>query len=105
MSREEIQKQMAKQKLVDSMRKKIQTTMIGALASIEKFFGPSWGHDLEGGLTPKQEKMKELYDELRSEILDKGNVQIRAMEAEINNYEVNSVKYFYNLPIRKMNNE
>ena len=101
MSREEVNKQVTKQKLVESMKKRIQTTMIGALASIEEHFGNLWGHDTEGALTQKQENMKELYNELRSEILDKGNVQIRNMETEINGYEVSSIRYQYNLPIRK----
>lgn len=101
MSKEELTKQIAKQKLIESTRKKIQTTMIGALASVEKHFGELWGHDLEGGLTPKQEKLKEVYDLLRSEILDKGNVQIRNMEAEISGYDISPIRYHYNLPIRK----
>lgn len=101
MNKEELTKQVAKQKLIESTKRKMQTTMIGALASVEKYFGDIWGHNLEGGLTPKQEKMKEVYNQLRSEILDKGNVQIRNMEMELIDYEVTPIKYHYNLPIRK----
>ena len=73
-------KENSKQRLYKISSKKIQTTMIGALSSIEAHLGFMWGHGSEEDLTPEQEHLRELYDKVRSEILDRGNHQIRNME-------------------------
>ena len=74
--------------------------MIGALASVEKFFGSLWGHD-NPDPTPEQVKVKEVFEELRSEILDKGNAQIRSSEADIESYDVTWNKYHYTFPVQR----
>ena len=70
--REDRTKEVSKNRLYQISKKKIQTTMIGALASIEKHFGFLWGQDEEGGqeenLTPEQKQLKMSYDEARWEI-------------------------------------
>lgn len=93
----------SKTRLKKETRKRIQTTMIGALSSIEKFLGFLWGQGPDEGqiLTKEQMQMKEVFEELRTEILDKGNNQIRNVEAEIENYDVVWNKYHINLPIKK----
>jgi len=100
MDKKLVLEQRSKLRLKKDVKKKIETTMIGALASIEKFFGSFWGHD-EPEQTPDQARIKELYEELRSEVLDKGNLQIRNSEAEIENYDVTWNKYHYNIPVQK----
>ena len=80
-------------------KKKIQTTMIGALSTLEKRFGFLWGQDQEGDLTPEQEHMKELYEEIRSEILDRGNNQMRNLEAEFVQYDIKWLRYNMKLPV------
>ena len=100
MDRKLILEQRSKIRLKKDVKKKIETTMIGALASIEKYLGELWGHDLPDP-TPEQAQLKEVYEELRSEILDKGNTQIRNAEAEIENYDVTWNKYHYNIPIQR----
>ena len=92
--------QRSKMRLKKDVKKKIETTMIGALASVEKYFGTLWGHDSPDP-TPEQVKLKEVYEDLRSEILDKGNTQIRNSESEIENYDVTWNKYHINLPIQR----
>ena len=84
MDRKLILEQRSKIRLKKDVKKKIETTMIGALASIEKYLGELWGHDLPDP-TPEQTQLKEVYEELRSEILDKGNTQIRNHEGKIRN--------------------
>lgn len=82
------------------MRKKIQTTMIGALSSIEENFGFLWDGDEE------QHKLyKELYDKIRSEILDKGNNQARNIDAELSHYDVEWLKYSMTMPVITKNKE
>ena len=75
--------------------------MIGSLSSVEKYFGFLWGEDSDSEPTPKQEQMREIFEEMRTEILDKGNTQIRNADAEIETYDVTWNKYHINLPIRR----
>ena len=93
-------KEVSKDRLLKISKKKIQTTMIGAVSTIEKHFGFLWGHESGEALTPEQEHVKQLFDEVRSEILDRGNNQARNLEAEFNNYEINWLRYQITLPVK-----
>jgi hypothetical protein len=92
----------SKERLSSIAKKKIETTMIGALSSIEGHFGFLWGHDNGEELTPEQQHLKSIYDEIRSEILDKGNNQIRNLESELSYYEIKWLRYQMNLPLIPM---
>ena len=100
--RETRYKQSSKDRLSKIAAKKIKTTMIGALSTIESSLGFLWGHESNEPLTPEQEHMKVLYEEIRSEILDKGNAQIRNLEAELAYYDITWLRYHLNLPIQGM---
>lgn len=102
--REERRKEVSKDTLFKSCKKKIQTTMIGALDSVEKSFGFLWGFEGSEDMSPEQKHLKEIYEEARAKILDKGNTQIRNLEAEFANYEINKKRYQINLPISGNNN-
>jgi predicted esterase YcpF (UPF0227 family) len=105
MDKEERYKESSKDRLQKIASKKIQTTMIGALSSIEKHFGFLWSHENDGELTPEQEHMRDLYDEIRSEILDKGNHQIRNLETELSQYDITWLRYQLSLPVTRMTNK
>ena len=98
-------KEVSKERLLKISKKKIQTTMIGALSTLEKGFGFLWGHKSSEPLTPEQEHLKEIYDEVRSEILDRGNNQARNLEAEFANYDINWLRYQITLPVKTFNQE
>ena len=49
--REERKKEVSRETLFKSSKKKIQTTMIGALSTIEEGFGFLWGFDPDGTLS------------------------------------------------------
>lgn len=102
--REERRKEVSKDTLFKSCKKKIQTTMIGALDSVEKSFGFLWGFEDHADMSPEQKHLKEIYEEARAKILDKGNTQIRNLEAEFANYEINKKRYQINLPVAGNNN-
>jgi hypothetical protein len=68
------------------MERRIQTTMIGALARMEQNFGFLWGHDKEGELTAEEEKFADIWDFARNEILNHGNKQIRNLDTDFNRY-------------------
>lgn len=93
--RREKEKAISKEKLFSVSKKKIQTTMIGAIATIEANFGFLWTGD---NLTNEQLELKSIFEEVRSEILDRGNNQIRNLENEFNHYEVFWKRYTLNLP-------
>jgi len=75
---------------------KIKTTMIGAIASIEENLG--FLLDEEGS----DQDNRELFNKLRSEILDKGNQQIRNLSKEFKLYDISMKRYQYILPVRKI---
>ena len=98
-------KELSKDRLVKIAAKKIKTTMIGALSSIEKTFGFLWSHNSDIDLTEEQRHMKELYENMRSDILDRGNSQIRNLEAELSHYDITWKRYQVTLPIKVENKE
>lgn len=88
----------SKDRLSKILKKKVQTTMIGALSSMEKYFGFLWNNDTNK-LTEDQKKMLELYQAMRSEILDKGNHQARNIDAELSQYNVEWLRYNIIMPV------
>jgi len=90
-------KEDSKERLSKIMKKKINTTMIGALSSIEDHFGSLWNNGQN--MTDEQQALYDTYQVIRSEILDKGNNQSRNVDAELNQYEVNWTRYKTNIPI------
>ena len=99
--RQERYKEMSRNKLFKAARKKIETTMIGALSTIEEHFGFLWGFndDENAEPTPEQKHMNMLFDEARAKILDRGNTQIRNLEAEFVKYDIVQKKTFITLPV------
>lgn len=90
--RDQRKKDASKEKLLKIAKKRIQTTMIGAISSIEEVFG---------FLLETDESVKQAFDDLRSEILDRGNNQIRALESDFSTYEIVWKKYNYQLPFKE----
>lgn len=103
--KEERFKDSSKKRLYKIASKKVQTTMIGALSSIENHFGFLWGHQEGEEKTPEQETMRELFEEVRAEILDRGNHQIRNMETEFNQYDIKWLRYTLTLPVATNTND
>jgi hypothetical protein len=105
-SREDRYKEVSKDSLFKASKKKIQTTMIGALSTVEEQFGFLWGFEIpEDQLTPEQKHVKSIFEDVRAKILDRGNTQIRNLESEFVNYEISKKKYFINLPMAKNQGE
>lgn len=98
-TRDQKYKNDSRDRLSKILKKKIQTTMIGALSTIEENFGFLWNNNGSGELTKEQEHMKNLYNKVRSEILDKGNNQARNIDAELSQYEVEWLRYSIKMPV------
>jgi hypothetical protein len=105
-TREERNRDLSKDKLFKAAKKKIQTTMIGALSTLEGSFGFLWGFDAaEEDKTLEQKKVYEIYEEARAQILDRGNTQIRNLESEFVNYDIVRKKHYITLPVKPKTGE
>jgi hypothetical protein len=98
-SRDQKYKQDSLDRLSKILKKKIETTMIGALSSIENHFSFLWDNS-DGINSEEKEMMFELFQKVRSEILDKGNAQARNVDSELSQYEVKWLRYRYVLPVK-----
>ncbi len=85
--KEERHRNMSYDSLKERVVNRLKTTMIGAISSIEDKLGFLWGHN-EDDLDEQQLKIKVIFDELRKEILDKGNNQIRGIDSDLLNYDI-----------------
>ena len=99
--RDEKYKEDSKDRLSKIVKKKIETTMIGALSSIEQHLGFLW-ESKNGQLSQEQQVMLDLYQKIRSEILDKGNTQARNIDAELAQYDVKWLRYSVNIPVKNV---
>ena len=100
-TREGRDRDVSRDKLFKTAKKKVQTTMIGSLSTLESSFGFLWGLDVEEeDRTPEQKKLYEIYEEARAQILDRGNTQIRSLESEFVNYDIVRKKHYINLPVQ-----
>ena len=98
--REEKYRTDSRDRLSKILKKKIETTMIGALSSIEEHLGFLWNAK-DGQLTEDQVYMKDLYQKVRSEILDKGNTQSRNVDAELSQYDIKWLRYNAVIPVKE----
>ena len=90
----------SKDRLSKILRKKVETTMIGAISSIEDHFSFLW-EAKDSEMTEEKKFMYETFQMVRSEILDKGNTQARNVDAELNQYEVKWMRYSIEMPIKQ----
>ena len=69
---------------------KFRTCFIFALAEFEKTFGLElWGYNLsEDNITPTQRVNRTRWEQVRKNILDKGNAQSRALGMEIDLHHI-----------------
>jgi hypothetical protein len=87
-------KKSSKERLKKIAEKKIKTTMIGALDSIEKHLGFLWEND---------EKLRGEYEIVRQEILDRGHNQIRNLVTELEQYDIEWLRFHLTLPVKRRN--
>lgn len=95
----------SKDRLSKILKKKVETTMIGALSSIENHFGFLWEVDRDEEPTAEKKLMYELYQKVREEVLNKGNAQARNIDAELSQYNVNWLRYRNVIPIKETRKE
>ena len=93
----------SKKQLMGNMQTKIKTTMIGALCAFEDGFGHFWGHGLPTSeLTETQLEYREVWEEVRTDVLNKGNLQSRAAMDEIAQYTLDWNRFNMDLVVKKL---
>jgi hypothetical protein len=79
----------SKTRLLGITKTKLKTSFVGALAKFETYFGSLWGHGKpRTECTETQLHNREVWDQCRTEVLNNGNSQIRAMESELDQYTI-----------------
>lgn len=79
----------SKKQLNSQIENRIKTTFIGAIDSFEKAFGHLWGiNKKQNERTEEEKQMYSLWLDVRHEILDKGNTQLRVIGKDLDNYTV-----------------
>jgi hypothetical protein len=83
------------------LTKRFQTTMIGALFEFEKAFGYLWGQDKnEEDLTDNELDFLDRWDNVRNQILNNGNNQLRKAIVDLSKNNGN-IKYNYKFNNRR----
>jgi hypothetical protein len=68
---------------------KMNTTFIGALAAFEKHFGLLWGASKkESERTDEEKQLYQIWQNVRTEVLNNGNNQLRALRNELQNHSI-----------------
>jgi hypothetical protein len=83
------------------LEKKLQTSFIGALSQFEQQFGALWGHRKdESELTPVELEWRHKWEEARTNILNNGNNQVRAIQSELAQYTITWNRYQLNMRVQ-----
>ena len=97
-------KEYSKRQLLEKVTRKFKTTMIGALASFEEYFGELWGHGKHrGDLTQEEIRYREIWEEARTAVLNKGNSCLRGALDELAQHAVNKERYKVDFMVSKDN--
>jgi Mg2+ and Co2+ transporter CorA len=94
----------SKKRLMKNIEKKFKTAMIGTLARCEEQLGFLWGHGIDAKfLTTEQKRYRDIWDNLRTEILNHCNSQLRASMEEMLQYTINWNQYKTDFIVKKDN--
>lgn len=81
--------------IFDNLEKRFKTLMIGTLYRFEQSFGYLWNHGEEPN-SENQIKFRQKWEDLRTDILNHGNNQIRLALNELDRFIDHQNKYSYN---------
>lgn len=94
-------KENSKKRLLNNIKRKFDTTIIGSLATFENIFGYLWGHGKDyDDLTEQEQEFRDMWNDARSQILDKGNFNLRTAQSEISQYTLTWNRYVTKFDIK-----
>jgi hypothetical protein len=113
--KQELYNAYSKKRLKHHIRQKLTTTMIAALDKFETAFGYLWGGEIvinddgeeefvlkpDSDLTDDEKINREIWNVIRTEILDKGHDQRRYLEDELTRYTVTWNKWQTEFRVRE----
>lgn len=82
------------QKIIQEIEKRFKTLMIGSISRFEQSFGYLWNHGHEP-TNNKEEFFRDKWEDLRYDLLNHGNNQMRLAVSELSSYLNNESKYTY----------
>jgi hypothetical protein len=86
--------EVSRARLLKIVSTKLRTTMVGSLSAVERRFGVLWGQGKDVAELSESERVwREVWYLLREEILDLGNGQLRAIEKEMPQYQIDWKRY------------
>ena len=95
--------------LIALASKRLRTTMIGCLSKFENVFGYLWGHYKSNNepLTDQEIYFDNLWQDVRNNILNHGNKQLRILENELDmiSRDKPKVKYHYKFNVKEQENQ
>lgn len=92
---------LSKNRLLNNIEKKFNTTIIGSLAIIEEEMGFLWAHGVPyNELTEEEKEIREIWKSVRTRILDAGNSNLRATQNELSQYTFHWNRYVTNFEIK-----
>jgi hypothetical protein len=95
-------KDKSKKRLSNIISTKVKTSFIGSISTCENNFGFLWGHGKpENELDEEEFSMREIWENVRAQILDNGNSQLRATMNEIQNYTITWDRYHLDFPFQE----
>lgn len=87
--------------IISSIEKRLKTLMIGSISRFENSFGYLWNHGDEP-TNDSQYFFRDKWDELREDLLNHGNYQIRQALKDLDTHlDNNRYKYHYKFQIRQ----
>jgi hypothetical protein len=87
-------KNISRKHFIEDVEKRFKTIMIGSLARMEDTFGYLWGHN-KNSLEKNQVVFREMWEDLRTDILNHGNNQMRLALEDMVSYLESLDKYEY----------
>jgi hypothetical protein len=92
----------SKKRLLNNIKKKFDTTIIGSLAAFEDEFGYLWAHGKPySELTEVEQEFRDMWNAARAKVLDNGNFNLRSAQSEISQYTISWNRYVTKFNFRK----
>ncbi len=99
---EEKRTDVAREVLEKEITRRLRTVMIGAISSLENNFGFLFAFNENRERTDEEMECLDIFNKTRSEILDRGNAQIRAVQDALDLYDISLAKKSISLPMAKI---
>jgi len=91
----------SKNKLARLAEKRFKTTFVGALSEFEQGFGHIWKHGIpEEELTDEEYDNRKIWENIRNNILNKSNAQMRGFLTELDQHTIDKNDFTINFAIK-----